>query len=162
MGLFTSSSSATPPGAGDDRENPLGDDPHRLPAMTNARVATDPKSVSFLLRQFETPGVHPTSARVGPQLLQRQTPSLSLRDAWRFGAFVASKGSSASSQQSIHNSSHTATEVTIDVLSHHLRGPRKKSWGIEMTLITSILRNAGNHSYLADIVGDMLFSQTTD
>ncbi|KAG6919026.1 hypothetical protein DXG01_009736 [Tephrocybe rancida] len=44
-----------------------------------------------------------------------------------------------------------ATEVTGDVLSHHVWGPRKKSWGIEMTIVSSIMRGAGRHSSLVDI-----------
>lgn len=50
----------------------------------------------------------------------------------------------------------TATQITGDVLSHHIWGPRKKSWGIEMTLITSFMRGNGRHSSLVDIVS--LFS----
>lgn len=46
----------------------------------------------------------------------------------------------------------TATEMTGDVLSHHIWGPRKKSWGIEMTLITSFMRGAARHTALIDIV----------
>jgi hypothetical protein len=42
--------------------------------------------------------------------------------------------------------------MTIDILSHHIIGPRKKSWGIEMTLITSFMRGAARHSSLIDIV----------
>ncbi|KAG5636600.1 hypothetical protein H0H81_007540, partial [Sphagnurus paluster] len=43
------------------------------------------------------------------------------------------------------------TEITGDVLSHHMWGPRKKSWGIEMTIVSSIMRGAGRHSSLVDI-----------
>ncbi|KAG6837313.1 hypothetical protein H0H93_011408 [Arthromyces matolae] len=43
------------------------------------------------------------------------------------------------------------TEITGDVLSHHLWGPRKKSWGIEMTIVSSIMRGAGRHSSFVDI-----------
>jgi hypothetical protein len=45
-----------------------------------------------------------------------------------------------------------ATEMTGDVLSHHIWGPRKKSWGIEMTIITSFMRGAARHTALVDIV----------
>lgn len=46
----------------------------------------------------------------------------------------------------------SATEVTSDVLSHHIWGPRRKSWGIEMTIVTSLIRGAERHSALVDIV----------
>lgn len=46
----------------------------------------------------------------------------------------------------------TATELTTDVLSHQIWGPRKKSWGIEMTIATSLVRGTGRHTGLIDIV----------
>lgn len=48
----------------------------------------------------------------------------------------------------------TVSQLTTDVLSHQIWGPRKKSWGIEMTIATSLVRGAGRHSSLVGIVGD--------
>ncbi|KAF8808071.1 alpha/beta-hydrolase [Phlegmacium glaucopus] len=80
--------------------------------------------------------VPPPSARVDPKLLRLQPRRpLRLWDYWKFGAFVASK----------------ATEVTSDVLSHHIWGPRRQSWGIEMTIVSSLIRGAERHSALVDI-----------
>jgi hypothetical protein len=45
-----------------------------------------------------------------------------------------------------------ATEITAELLLHKIWGPRKKSWGIEMTIATSLLRGIGNHSGLIGIV----------
>jgi hypothetical protein len=45
-----------------------------------------------------------------------------------------------------------ATEVASDVVSHQIWGPRKKSWGLPMTILAGIMRNAGRHSNLVDIV----------
>ena len=45
-----------------------------------------------------------------------------------------------------------ATEVATDVVSHQIWGPRKKSWGLPMTILAGIMRNAGRHSNLVDIV----------
>jgi len=56
-------------------------------------------------------------------------------DYWKFGPIIAAK----------------ATELTSDVLSHHIWGPRRKSWGIEMTIVTSLIRGAERHSALVDI-----------
>jgi acetyl esterase/lipase len=56
-------------------------------------------------------------------------------DVWKYGAMLAFK----------------ATEIAGDALSHSIWGPRKKSWGIEMTLITSLMRDVGRHSALVDI-----------
>jgi hypothetical protein len=45
-----------------------------------------------------------------------------------------------------------ATEVATDVVSHQIWGPRKKSWGLPMTILAGVMRNAGRHSNLVDIV----------
>jgi len=44
-----------------------------------------------------------------------------------------------------------ATDLATDFVSHHVYGPRKKSWGIEMTLISSFMRGVGRHTRFADI-----------
>ncbi|KAG5647692.1 hypothetical protein DXG03_008415 [Asterophora parasitica] len=87
------------------------------------------------LQYYATPGVTPPSARVNPKLKIRPRRPLRLWDVWKYGAVVFSK----------------ATEITGDVVSHHVWGPRKKSWGIEMTIVSSIMRGAGRHSSLIDI-----------
>lgn len=43
-------------------------------------------------------------------------------------------------------------ELAMDVFSHHIYGPRRKSWGIEMTIVNSLARDASSHSHLFDIV----------
>jgi len=43
-------------------------------------------------------------------------------------------------------------ELAVDVLSHHIYGPRRKTWGIEMTIVNSLARDASSHSHLFDIV----------
>jgi hypothetical protein len=45
-----------------------------------------------------------------------------------------------------------ATEVATDVVSHQIWGPRKRSWSLSMTILAGIMRNAGRHSNLVDIV----------
>jgi hypothetical protein len=45
-----------------------------------------------------------------------------------------------------------ATEITAELLLHKIWGPRKKSWGIEMTIATSLLRGVGHHTGLIGIV----------
>ena len=51
-----------------------------------------------------------------------------------------------------------ATEVASDVVSHQIWGPRKKSWSLPMTILAGIMRNAGRHSNLVDIVSPSPFS----
>ncbi|THH13492.1 hypothetical protein EW146_g6728 [Bondarzewia mesenterica] len=98
-------------------------------------------SVSTLLRHYEKPGIAPPSSRIDPSLQQSEGRVISLWDAWKFAAFAAIK----------------ATEMASDVLSYHIWGPRKKSWGIQMTIFTSLMRNAGQHSDLVDIATMRMF-----
>lgn len=47
---------------------------------------------------------------------------------------------------------YTATTLATDALSHHLWGPPRKSWGIEMTLLSSMMRGVSHYTHLTDIV----------
>jgi hypothetical protein len=44
-----------------------------------------------------------------------------------------------------------ATNIASSFLSHHLNGPPKKSWGIEMTIFTAIVREMANYTHLSSI-----------
>ncbi|KAF9567818.1 alpha/beta-hydrolase, partial [Agrocybe pediades] len=98
------------------------------------KVQPTQRSPAQSLLHYET-GSPPPSARVDPKLKLQPRRPLRLWDYWKFGFIVASK----------------ATEVTSDVLSHHIWGPRRKSWGIEMTIVTSLIRGAERHSALGTI-----------
>ncbi|KAI0756250.1 Alpha/Beta hydrolase protein [Daedaleopsis nitida] len=99
--------------------------------------SVDYSSPAEALRHYECPGVSPPpSSRVGdPKLKQRESQPLKLWHVWKYGAFAAMK----------------ATTLAADVVSHQLWGPRRKSWGIEMTLVTSIMRGVSRYSHLTDI-----------
>ncbi|KAI0313429.1 esterase [Amylostereum chailletii] len=109
------------------------------PEATVSALSTDvpprSRSIAVLLSHYETPGVAPPSSRVDPLLQQEPGHALSLWDAWKLGALFTQK----------------ATELASDTLTHHVWGPRKKSWGLKMTLLSSLMRNAGRHSKLVDI-----------
>jgi hypothetical protein len=113
-------------------------------------------SVFAQLKQFERPGHPPSSARVDPRSSQRPSPTINIRHAWMLIKFIVLKGKIDLVRFSLFSCSVSivlvVTEVFWELCCHHLMGPRKKSWGIEMTLITSLIRNAGLHSYLADVV----------
>jgi hypothetical protein len=140
-----------------------------------------PSSIASLLRFYETPGVPPPSSRVDPLLQQRGGHVMSLRDIISLGALLALKGESRKKPEDFHSdvtkwdtrrghyaslgpfclfshafsplgSSFLATEVATDVVSHQIWGPRKKSWSLPMTILAGIMRNAGRHSNLVDIV----------
>ncbi|KAH8099809.1 Alpha/Beta hydrolase protein [Cristinia sonorae] len=90
-----------------------------------------------LLQYFESPGVTlPPSNRIGdPKLKQRETQPLRVWDLWKWGAFAAVK----------------ATHVVSAVVSHNIRGPPRKSWGVEMSILCSIMRDTSQHSHLTDV-----------
>ncbi|TFK56860.1 alpha/beta-hydrolase [Heliocybe sulcata] len=92
-------------------------------------------SVSKLLQHYEAGGKPPPSARVDPKIKQQETQPLSIWDLWKYGAFALTK----------------TKDIVGDVIHHQIWGPRRKTWGIEMTLLTSFMRNAGQHSQLVDI-----------
>lgn len=111
-----------------------------------------------LLRHYETPGVFPPHSRIHPNLKRLEQRPISIWEVWKYGAIVAYKGGPFAlapcnnfppSEISLI---WTATEIAGDALSHTIWGPRKKSWGIQMTLITSLMRDLGRHSALVDIV----------
>ncbi|KAK0233503.1 lipase/ esterase [Armillaria fumosa] len=99
------------------------------------------RQLHALIDHYATPGVAPPSARMSPRLKIQDKPSLRLWDWWKYGWFVATK----------------ATQMTGDVLTHAFWGPRKKSWGIEMTLISGLMRGAGRHTALMDLPSIRLF-----
>ncbi|KAJ6520091.1 Alpha/Beta hydrolase protein [Mycena sanguinolenta] len=94
-----------------------------------------PKQRQPGLHHYAKPGVAPPSARVEPTLRVSERRPVRLWHLWKYGLVVVSK----------------ATEMTGAVIAHNIWGPRRKSWGIEMTLITSFMRGAGRHSALVDI-----------
>ncbi|KAL5535649.1 hypothetical protein ACEPAF_3743 [Sanghuangporus sanghuang] len=94
-----------------------------------------------LLRHFEGHNYTlPPSARVDPTVRQRQRERLGFLDLWKYIAFVIGK-----SMDSTH---HMNMEKT---LIHCLWGPKRKSWGWEMTFVTSVMQNASDHTHLADL-----------
>ncbi|KAL0951651.1 hypothetical protein HGRIS_008331 [Hohenbuehelia grisea] len=105
------------------------------PPASCMELSPNPVEPKLLLRHYTTPGVSPPSARIDPKLKIRQRRPIRLWHLWKYGLFAVTK----------------ATEVTTDVISHGIWGPRKKSWGIEMTVITSFMRGTGRHSGLVDI-----------
>ncbi|KAF9041833.1 alpha/beta-hydrolase [Hymenopellis radicata] len=93
------------------------------------------KRLEALVHHYSTPGVAPPSARMTPSLKIHEQPEWKSWYAWKYAWFVATK----------------ATQMTGDALSHTIWGPRKKSWGIQMTLMSSLMRGAGQHTELMDV-----------
>jgi hypothetical protein len=49
------------------------------------------KSLSTLLRQYETPGVSPPSSRINPALKRQETQPIRIWDFWKYPAMLAYK-----------------------------------------------------------------------
>ncbi|TFK41864.1 Alpha/Beta hydrolase protein [Crucibulum laeve] len=94
-----------------------------------------------VLHHYAQPGIPPPSSRVDPNFKLQPRRPLRLWECWKYGLAIAIK----------------ATEVTGDVLAHQIWGPRKKSWGLDMTIFTSLARGAGRHSALFDIATIRMF-----
>lgn len=110
--------------------------------------------VSALLPHFASPGIPPPSARIDPTLkIGQPQPPIRLWHIWKYGWLAAGKGASIQKvSASIIHMHLQGLELAMDVLSHHIYGPRRKSWGIEMTIVNSLARDASSHSHLFDIV----------
>ncbi|KAG9092550.1 hypothetical protein FS749_015648 [Ceratobasidium sp. UAMH 11750] len=113
-------------------------------------------TVAALLAHYATPsGACPPSARVDPALPERMRRArLGVSDLWYLGSFFATKGKPLFTTRFnplMTSYDHPATDLASDFVSHHIWGPRKKSWGIEMTLLSSFMRGVGRHTRLTDI-----------
>lgn len=119
-----------------------------------------------LLEHFHGPDVPvPPSARIGdPTLKQRESQPWGLWQLWKAGKFAAAKGTLnvyGTNIGALRIGFAAATSMTLDIIMHHVRGPPRKTWGIEMTLLSSIMRDVGQHSYLADIVSHLFKNITS-
>jgi len=134
--------------------------PLASPSKSPKSSASPTPDMSTLLSHFASPGIPPPSARVDPTLkIGQPGPPIRLWDIWKYGWLAAGKGASVQNVCTpvIHNTSLVSLcspglELAMDVLSHHIYGPRRKSWGIEMTIVNSLARDASSHSHLFDIV----------
>ena len=89
-----------------------------------------------LLAQFSGHASEPpVSSRVDKTIAQVSVKPLGLLESWKYLPFVVGQASSAASA----------------FVSHHVYGAAKPSWGIEMTLFTTFLRNSVNYSHLSNI-----------
>ncbi|KAL7414004.1 Alpha/Beta hydrolase protein [Mrakia frigida] len=108
-------------------------------------LAIAPPPLSDLLSAFTSPlqdgttAEAPKGSRIDRQATQTRGKRFifgwGISELWRAGWFVADRAN------------HLAKELVV----HTVYGPRKKSWGVEMTIITSFMRDVGKHSSLTDI-----------
>ncbi|BGP23256.1 esterase / lipase [Rhodotorula toruloides] len=89
-------------------------------------------SWAALLEPFKG-GQLPVKARTDPSIRQKlvtTAPAL-----WEYLPFLAKQG----------------TSLTKAFLQHHLYGPPKPSWGVELTLFTTFLREVSSYSHLSSL-----------
>lgn len=133
--------------------------PIGTPPMCPSPTTTPPGVVSTLLSYYDKPGVAPPSTRIDPKLKASSGPTTKLWHVWKYGAALAGKGDHGRLfvLRSLLNVL-SGFELAGDVLSHGIYGPPRKTWGIEMTIISSIMRDVNRHSHLVDIVSRILLS----
>lgn len=134
----SSSSKSSIPGAS-SRTHELRDqttsssDAAKSKSKTSAESA---KTLNALLNQYKSDAV-PSTARLDPTIETRVPQKMTLTNAWKYVPFLVNQGVSIGSA----------------VASHAFYGPLKKSWGIEMSVFTRILRDAADHTEFASIAG---------
>ncbi|SYW80354.1 related to calmodulin-dependent protein kinase [Ustilago bromivora] len=110
--------------------------PRRSSRSVNRKDNESTKTLNSLLDQYKKTEV-PASARLNPAAKVTQPTKLTFTNAWRYLPFLVSQG------------------VTIGtaVASHAIYGPPKKSWGIETSIFTRVLRDIAEYSEFASIQG---------
>lgn len=97
-------------------------------------------TLTALLDQYKSTNL-PTSARLDPSIKTREPAKLTLSNAWRYIPFLVNQGVSIGSAMA----------------SHAIYGPPKKSWGLEMSVFTRIMRDVADYSEFASIAGLQAF-----
>ncbi|SPO31493.1 related to calmodulin-dependent protein kinase [Ustilago trichophora] len=110
--------------------------PRRPSRSVNKKDNESTKTLNSLLDQYKKTEV-PASARLNPAAKRTQPTKITFTNAWRYLPFLVSQG------------------VTIGtaVASHAIYGPPKKSWGIETSVFTRVLRDIAEYSEFASIEG---------
>ncbi|KAJ1021833.1 hypothetical protein NDA13_005445 [Ustilago tritici] len=110
--------------------------PRRSSRSFNRKDNESTKMLNSLLDKYKKTEV-PASARLNPAAKVTQPTKLTFTNAWRYLPFLVSQG------------------VTIGtaVASHAIYGPPKKSWGIETSIFTRVLRDIAEYSEFASIQG---------
>ncbi|GAA5880004.1 hypothetical protein JCM1840_005287 [Sporobolomyces johnsonii] len=89
---------------------------------------------SALLEPFKA-GQLPEKARTDPSVRMKGEQPMTLARLWEYVPFFARQ----------------STSLTKAFLQHHLYGPPKPSWGVELTLFTTFLREVASYSHLSSL-----------
>ncbi|KAL9935467.1 hypothetical protein V8E36_005815 [Tilletia maclaganii] len=80
----------------------------------------------------------PSTARINPNAAPSTSPiAMTVGNLWRYIPLITS----------------SALSIGSAIASHAIYGPPKKSWGVEMTVFTRIMRDCGTQSEFATIAG---------
>ncbi|GAA5887406.1 hypothetical protein JCM6882_002519 [Rhodosporidiobolus microsporus] len=90
---------------------------------------------SALLKPFEGGGALPEKARTDPRVKMAAPTPMTVLGLWQYLPFVARQ----------------STSLTKAFVQHHLYGPPKPSWGVELTLFTTFLREVSSYSHLSSL-----------
>lgn len=109
----------------------------RVPSRSVTKTDNEStKTLNSLLDQYKKTDV-PATARLNPAAKITPPTKLTFANAWRYLPFLASSG----------------VTITKAVASHAIYGPPKKSWGIETSVFTRVLRDVAEYSEFASIAG---------
>lgn len=99
------------------------------------RMNTPQEQLDLLLEQFKTQALPSSSRFAGKIGLQKNAQPFTVLGLWRHAWFVAAK----------------AKDLAADIALHHIQGPRRPSWGIEMTMLASLARDLASNTHLTDV-----------
>ncbi|GAA5924153.1 hypothetical protein JCM10213_004505 [Rhodosporidiobolus nylandii] len=88
-----------------------------------------------LLEPFKAGGTLPEKARTDPTVRMREAEAMTFTKLWQYLPFFARQ----------------STSLTKAFVQHHLFGPPKPSWGVELTLFTTFLREVSSYSHLSSL-----------
>ncbi|KAM0788475.1 hypothetical protein ACM66B_001608 [Microbotryomycetes sp. NB124-2] len=117
-----------------DHPDELARAPDPDTASRDQSSPASPKNWAALLEPFNQSQL-PTKARTEPHVKQKESEPIKLGDLWQYPAFLAVQGAS----------------LLKAFANHHIYGPPKPSWGVELTLFTSMLREVAAYSHLSSV-----------
>ncbi|GAA5932426.1 uncharacterized protein JCM15063_001221 [Sporobolomyces koalae] len=104
---------------------------------TDTAHETTLDQITTMLEPFKAAGKLPVKARTDPSvsIKEQEEQRLSLARLWEYVPFFVTNG----------------TTLTKAFVQHHLYGPPRPSWGVELTLFTTFLREVSNYSHLSSL-----------
>jgi serine/threonine protein kinase/acetyl esterase/lipase len=114
--------------------------PSQRPRRHRSGSTKSSKTLDALLDQYKTSAL-PTTARSDPTAQPVKPEGMTLSKVWRYVPFLV----------------NTTYSIGSALASHAIYGPPKKSWGIEMSIFTRIMRDTAKYSEFATISGMQQF-----